>query len=162
MSFEIVNCTRCAGSGYSHAGHCPGCSGGGRVLVSSPPTQCPRCNGSGYTYSGSCEPCGGAGWALRYEKVEGGALQVAAAGSGGAETKPAAAATTVQLNSTMNNLIAEIGSVAYFTGVFISMGMNFALGNGLGALLLCWLSWVNVGYALVNLLSPGAAPPVSQ
>ncbi|MCW2361636.1 MULTISPECIES: hypothetical protein [Sphingobium] len=47
--------------------------------------------------------------------------------------------------------IAEMSSIAYFVGVFISMGMNFAIGNGLGALLICWLSWLNVGFVAVGL-----------
>ncbi|MCW2390948.1 putative membrane protein YczE [Sphingobium sp. B1D7B] len=47
--------------------------------------------------------------------------------------------------------IAEMSSIAYFVGVFISMGMNFAVGHGLGALLVCWLSWLNVGYVIVGL-----------
>lgn len=48
--------------------------------------------------------------------------------------------------------MAELSAVAYFIGLFISMGMNFSLDNGLGALLICWLSWLNVGYVIVDLL----------
>lgn len=55
--------------------------------------------------------------------------------------------------------IAEMGSIAYFVGLFVSMGMNFALGNGLGALLLCWLSWLNVGYVVVGLATGMYATP---
>lgn len=55
--------------------------------------------------------------------------------------------------------IAEMGSIAYFVGLFVSMGMNFAIGNGLGALLLCWLSWLNVGYIVVGLATGTYATP---
>ncbi|WP_404334379.1 hypothetical protein AB2M62_13095 [Sphingomonas sp. MMS12-HWE2-04] len=55
--------------------------------------------------------------------------------------------------------IAEMGSIAYFVGLFVSMGMNFAIGNGLGALLLCWLSWLNVGYIAVGLATGTYATP---
>ncbi|MCW2412026.1 MULTISPECIES: hypothetical protein [unclassified Sphingobium] len=55
--------------------------------------------------------------------------------------------------------IAEMSSIAYFVGVFISMGMNFAVGHGLGALLVCWLSWLNVGYVVVGLATGTYATP---
>ena len=155
MNFEIADCKRCGRSGSYGGRACEGCHGAGTAVIASPATYCIRCGGSG-SYGGLlCEGCEGCGWAHRYEQMH---RAVRPAASLASEGTPAVAATTVQLNHTMNNLIAEIGSVAYFTGVFISMGMNFALGNGLGALLLCWLSWVNVGYALVNLLAPGATP----
>lgn len=44
--------------------------------------------------------------------------------------------------------VTELGSVAYFCGVAVSLGMNFAAGNGWGLFIICWLSWVNVGYGL--------------
>ncbi len=52
------------------------------------------------------------------------------------------------------NQIVEIGSTAYMVGVGISLGMNFALGGGLASFVLCWLSWINVGYILGEFVKP--------
>ena len=46
--------------------------------------------------------------------------------------------------------IAELGSVAYITGLFLSLGMNMSLENG--NMLWCFFSWINVGHILANLL----------
>lgn len=50
--------------------------------------------------------------------------------------------------------LLEIASNFYITGVLISAGANFALGAGLGSLLVCWLSWLNVGYILGEFVRP--------
>jgi len=44
--------------------------------------------------------------------------------------------------------VVELSSVAYLVGVAVSLGLNLAAHNGLGAFFLCWLSWINVGYIM--------------
>lgn len=63
-----------------------------------------------------------------------------------------------QASNRTANQVAEMGSIAYFVGLFVSLGMNFALGSGLWALLLCLLSWLNVGYIVVGLATGAYAP----
>ena len=60
-----------------------------------------------------------------------------------------------KITSNSAQQVAEVGTIAYFVGLFISLGMNFAAGNGLGALFICWLSWINVGWVIYNGFNPG-------
>ena len=55
-----------------------------------------------------------------------------------------------QIASNTARQIAELGSIAYMTGLFLSLGMNLALDDG--NILWCFFSWVNVGHILTNLL----------
>ncbi|MBC6982308.1 hypothetical protein [Caulobacter sp. 17J80-11] len=45
-------------------------------------------------------------------------------------------------NELAGHTVAKIGSAFYFTGLLISLGMNWAMGGNLAA---CLLSWINVG-----------------
>ena len=45
-------------------------------------------------------------------------------------------------NKLASHVVAKIGSAFYFTGLLISLGMNWAMDGNLAA---CLLSWLNVG-----------------
>jgi len=168
-----VSCKLCYGNGYRSSGAvCEGCGGAGSVHILEPVTSCKLCYGNGYRSSGAvCEGCGGCGYAGR---VSGAASVSVVSGSTSYGDGNAALIGEIQATrslvldelqairkATANaaQQIAEMGSIAYFVGVFVSMGMNFAIGNGLGALLLCWLSWLNVGYVVVGLATGTYATP---
>ncbi|HYF22253.1 MAG TPA: hypothetical protein VD929_02540 [Caulobacteraceae bacterium] len=50
-------------------------------------------------------------------------------------------------NKTFSKGFAEIGSSLYFTGVLLSLGMNWSIKGNLFAAL---LSWLNVGYLIME------------
>jgi len=151
LAHTSAKCAYCSGGGKDgNYQPCRVCKGFGSVLVVAPAEKCAYCSGGGKDGNYQpCRVCKGCGHAnpIAIDGKEGGipvvgsSPVVAASPSSSSATSPA-----VQ--------IVESGTTAYFVGVFISMGMNFAWGNGLGALLICWLSWVNVGYGIVKLLMP--------
>lgn len=139
MNYGTETCRRCEGAGRTLGeSHCPGCLGAGAVLVAQPPRLCAQCNGRGRTTTtAGCSACDSCGFALRY--VGNGAVVE--------EVRKLQQSTLAQ--------VTELGSVTYGIGVCVSLGANLAMGNGLGAFLVCWLSWLNVGWVL-GLITPAA------
>jgi len=146
----IVKCKLCSGRGKDYYDKpCEGCGGPGSVAVIGPATDCALCYGRGKDYYDKlCVGCDGCGYALR---ITGTAASSSFASHGGTAEIIAELQAIRNASNQTAQQIAEFGSVAYFVGLFVSMGMNFALGNGLGSLLVCLLSWLNVGYIAVGL-----------
>jgi hypothetical protein len=129
--YQPADCRICDSSGKDGYSTCKICSGKGSILVAQPAVNCGTCQGTGKDSYSSCKVCDGSGYSHRLLDEE----------------NPNKYLEVIAKNTASQ--VTELGSVAYICGVAVSLGMNFAAGNGLGSFILCWLSWINVGYGLI-------------
>ena len=129
--YQPASCRICDSSGKDGYSTCGVCNGQGSVLVAQPASTCGTCQGTGKDSYSSCKACSGCGYSHRIAN----------------ETNANEYLEVIAKNTASQ--VTELGSIAYITGVAVSLGMNFAAGNGLGAFIVCWLSWINVGYKLI-------------